>query len=188
MNAHLNYSIYLASSQFAVSQRYNGNRRKAQEVLKVTCCFFGHKDTPSSVYEKLEEAVEKVIVEDGVSSFLVGNQGQFDSMALSALRELKIKYPRINYNVVLAYMPAEKEMWNPYEYGETMLPEGIEEVHPKYAISWRNDWMLRQSNYVIAYIHHNWGGAARYVQKACRQGKTVINLCQNTYFRGGKTE
>ena len=57
----------------------------------MTCCFFGHKDTPSSVYEKLEEAVEKIIVEDEVSSFLVGNQGQFDSMALSALRKLKLK-------------------------------------------------------------------------------------------------
>ena len=68
----------------------------------MTCCFFGHKDTPSSVYEKLEEAVEKIIVEDRVSSFLVGNQGQFDSMALSVLRKLKLKYPHINYNVVLA--------------------------------------------------------------------------------------
>ena len=97
----------------------------------MTCCFFGHKDTPSSMYQKLEEAVEKIIVEDGVSSFLVGNQGQFDSMALSALRKLKLKYPHINYNVVLAYMPAEKEVWNPYEYGETMLPEGIESVHPR---------------------------------------------------------
>ena len=146
----------------------------------MTCCFFGHKDTPSSIYEKLEEAVEKIIVEDAVSSFLVGNQGQFDSMALSALRKLKIKHPHISYNVVLAYMPAEKEMWNPYEYGETMLPEGIESVHPRYAISWRNKWLVNESNMVICYITHSWGGAARYVELASKKKKRTINLADLT--------
>ena len=142
----------------------------------MTCCFFGHKDTPSSMYQKLEEAVEKVIVEDGVSSFLVGNQGQFDSMALSALRKLKLKYPHINYNVVLAYMPVEKEMWSPYKYGETMLPEGIESVHPRYAISWRNKWLVNESDVVICYITHGWGGAARYVEMAVKKQKVIIHL------------
>ena len=28
-----------------------------------------------------------------------------------------------------------------------MLPEGIESLHPHYAISWRNNWMLRHSDY-----------------------------------------
>ena len=142
----------------------------------MTCCFLGHKDTPSSIYEKLEEAVEKIIVEDGVSSFLVGNQGQFDSMALSALRKLKLKYPHITDNLVLAYMPAEKEMWSPYEYGETMLPGGIESVHPRYAVSWRNKWMVNESDMVICYITHGWGGAAKYVELAEKKGKRVTNL------------
>lgn len=74
----------------------------------MTCCFFGHKDAPSSIYKKLEEAVEMLIVDKDVTSFLVGNQGQFDSMALKALKRIKAKYPHINYNVVLAYMPDEK--------------------------------------------------------------------------------
>lgn len=142
----------------------------------MTCCFFGHKDTPSSVYEKLEEAVENAIVENEVTSFLVGNQGQFDSMALSVLRKMKGKYPQISYNVVLAYMPTEKEEWNPYEYGETMLPEEIESVHPRYAISWRNKWMVNESDVVIAYITHSWGGAFRYVELAQKKGKAIINI------------
>ena len=57
-----------------------------------------------------------------------------------------------------------------------MLPEGIESVHPCYAISWRNNWMLRQSDYVVTYITHSWGGAAQYAAKAARQGKSVVNL------------
>ena len=62
------------------------------------------------------------------------------------------------------------------DYSNTMLPEGIESVHPRYAISWRNNWMLRQSDYVVTYITHSWGGAAQFAEKANRQKKTVINL------------
>lgn len=77
-------------------------------------------------------------------------------MALRALRRMKEKYPYISYNVVLAY---KKEEWIPYEFGETMLPEGIEGIHPRYAISWRNKWMVYETDIVIAYITHSWGGA-----------------------------
>ena len=145
----------------------------------MTCCFFGHKDAPSSIYDKLEEAIEKVIIVQGVTSFLVGNQGHFDSMVLKVLRCMKVKYPHISYNVVLAYMPTEKDEWNPYEFGETMLPEGIEGVHPRYAISWRNKWMVNESDIVICYVTHSWGGAARYVEMAEKKEKHIINLATN---------
>lgn len=36
--------------------------------------------------------------------------------------------------------------------------------------------MLRQSDFVVAYIAHAWGGAARYAQKAVRLHKVVCNL------------
>ena len=74
------------------------------------------------------------------------------------------------------YMPAEKETWSPYEYGETMLPEGVESIHPRYAISWRNKWMVNETDIVIAYITHSWGGAAQYVEKARKKEKPIINL------------
>lgn len=142
----------------------------------MTCCFFGHKDAPSSIYSKLEEAVEKLIIKDSVSSFLVGNQGHFDGMALDVLRKLQVKYPHINYNIVLAYMPGEKGDWNLFDFNETMLPEGIEGIHPRYAISWRNKWMINESEYVICYITHSWGGAAKYVEMATKKKKRIINI------------
>lgn len=142
----------------------------------MTCCFFGHKDAPPSIYDTLEEAIEKIIAEDNVTEFLVGNQGQFDGMVLKALRRIKEKYPHVSYNIVLAYMPAEKEECNPYEFGETMLPEGIENVHPRYAISKRNDWMVNESDIVLCYIKHSWGGASKYVEKAKHKGRIIINL------------
>ena len=80
----------------------------------------------------------------------------------------------MRYAVVLAYMPSEHPVLG--DTSDTMLPEGIELVHPRYAISWRNNWMLQKSDFVVAYVAHSWGGAAQYVRKASRSGKTVINL------------
>lgn len=142
----------------------------------MTCCFLGHKDTPPSVRDRLEATVEKLIIEQNVTSFLVGNQGQFDSMALTVLRNMKKKYPAIDYHIVLAYMPAKKTEWNPYEYWETLLPEGMESVHPRYAISKRNEWLLAESDIIVCYITHSWGDAAKYVSKAMNKKKTIINI------------
>jgi hypothetical protein len=106
--------------------------------------------------------------------FYVGHQGQFDAYVHSELKKLKQEYPQINYAVVLAYMPGKKTEYD--DYSDTMLPEGIESVHPHYAISWRNNWMLKQSDFVVTYITHSYGGAYQYTLKSKRWGKTVINI------------
>lgn len=106
--------------------------------------------------------------------FYVGNHGQYDAIVRSMLRELKKEYPQINYAVVLAYMPGKQSEHD--DDSDTMLPHGIECVHPRYAISWRNSWMLKQSDCVVTYITHSWGGAARYASKAEKQGKMVLEL------------
>ena len=138
------------------------------------CTFFGHRDCPDSIKNKLREVLIDLISNNDVDMFYVGNQGRFDSIVRGVLLELKQEYPKINYAVVLAYMPGKQTEYN--DYSDTMLPEGIEPVHPRYAISWRNNWMLRQSDYVVTYITHSWGGAYQYVEKAKRGGKVVINL------------
>ena len=58
----------------------------------------------------------------------------------------------------------------------TILPEGIETVPPRFAISYRNKWMIEQSDYVITYVIHSWGGAAQFKELAEKKGKTVIEL------------
>ena len=139
-----------------------------------TCTFFGHRECPDSIKTKLREVLIDLVTYYDMDMFYVGNQGRFDAIVRGVLRELKNEYPQVNYAVVLPYMP---EKHTAYEnYSDTMLPEGIEPVHPRYAISWRNNWMLQQSNYVVTYIVHPWGGAAQFAEKANRQKKTMINL------------
>ena len=138
------------------------------------CTFFGHRDCPDEIKSKLRTIIVYLITDRNVTMFYVGNQGQFDAIVRSVLRELKEEYPQSNYSVVLDYMPGEQTEYE--DYSDTMLPEGIESVHPRYAISWRNNWMLQQSDYVVTYITHSWGGAAKYAARAKRQQKTVINV------------
>ena len=147
----------------------------------MVCSFFGHKDAPYSLYPKIKEYTEKLILQHNIESFMVGNQGGFDSMVLKALRELKQTYSHICYNVVLAYMPTQKQECELYDPSETFLPEGIETVPKRFAISWRNKWMVRESDVILCYITHSWGGAAQYVEYAKRQGKEVINLSEKIF-------
>jgi hypothetical protein len=138
------------------------------------CTFFGHRDCPETIKPKLRETLIELIEHDGVDLFYVGNQGTFDAMVRSVLRELTLEYPQISYSVVLAYMPAKR---NKYEdYSDTMLTEGVETVPRCFAISWRNKWMLRQADYVVTYITHSWGGAAQFAELAERKGKIVVNI------------
>jgi uncharacterized phage-like protein YoqJ len=138
------------------------------------CTFFGHRDCPDTIKPRLREVLVDLIENHGVDMFYVGNQGRFDAIVRGVLRDLQHEYPQINYAVVLAYMPGKQNEYD--DFSDTMLPEGIESVHPRYAISWRNNWMLKQSDYVVTYITHSWGGAAQYAEKASRQKKHVINL------------
>ena len=140
------------------------------------CTFFGHRDCPSSIKPKLREVLINLIENHTVDMFYIGRQGAFDSIVRSVLKELVSAYPRINYAVVLERMPSEQDEFDSRDYSDTMLPEGIEIVHPRFAISWRNNWMLKQSNYVVTYITHSGGGAAQFAEKAAKQSKKVINL------------
>lgn len=136
------------------------------------CTFFGHKNTPSSVKPLLEETLIDLIENHGANKFYVGNHGSFDRIAAAVLQKLKEKYPHIEYRVVLAHLPSDGTQL-PYP---TEFPEGIEKIMPKFAINYRNEYMLEKADTVIAYITHDWGGAAKFTAQAKKKGKHIINL------------
>ena len=105
--------------------------------------------------------------------FYVGNNGNFDTMVRRQLEDLSQTYP-ITYNVVLAYLPTTKSEYD--DYANTILPEGIETTPKRFAISYRNKWMIEQADIVVTYVTHSFGGAAQFKEMAKRQGKTVIEL------------
>ena len=145
------------------------------------CTFFGHRDCPATIRPRLRAVLVELIERHGVEQFYVGRQGTFDAIARSVLRELAKVYHHISYAVVLERLPGprEKAVW---DFSDTIFPESLETVPPRFAISKRNDWMLKQADFVVTYIAHGWGGAAQYAEKAQRQGKRVLNLAENCKF------
>ena len=140
------------------------------------CTFCGHHDTPDSIRPLLADEVEKLIIENKVDTFYVGTHGNFDRMALSVLRETKKKYSQINYYVVLAYLPEKKEEYPLYADNETVFPDGLENHPRRFAISYRNKWMVEQSQYLITYVKHNIGGAGKTLQIAKKSNLNVLEL------------
>ena len=61
------------------------------------CSFFGHRDTPQTqeLKQKVRETVERLILEEGVDTFLFGSRSKFDELCHMVVTELKWKYPQI---------------------------------------------------------------------------------------------
>lgn len=141
----------------------------------MTCCFFGHRDFPDYLCDNLKSTIKHLIEKENADLFYVGNNGNFDRCARRLLRKLKEEYPYISYYVVLAYLPNKK---TEYSEGETIFPEGLESVPPKFAINKRNLWMIEKSDYVVAFVEYSIGGAARAVKIAESKGKKIIHIKQ----------
>ena len=136
-----------------------------------TVTFFGHRDTPKKIEPTLRSALIDLIENKNTTVFYVGNHGNFDAMVRCQLEDFSKTYP-IKYYVVLAYMPSKND--TPDEH--TILPEGIESVPRRFAINYRNKWMLTKSDIVVTYVTRNFGGAWEFKRMAETQEKLVFEL------------
>lgn len=142
-----------------------------------TVSFFGHRDSVinDNVRSWLYEAVEAEI-HDGARLFYFGGYGSFDSAAAAVVWDLKRKYPDIKSVLVLAYLNRKHETQN---YDDTIYPP-LENVPMRYAISARNEWIIRESDVVIAYVLHSWGGASKALEYAIRRDKQIRKYVPKT--------
>lgn len=141
----------------------------------MTVTFFGHKDTPKETEPMLRSTLIDLIKNKNVNVFYVGNNGNFDTMVRRQLEDLSKTYP-ITYSVVLAYLPTKKSEYD--DFTNTIYPEGLETAPKRFAISYRNKWMIDQADVVVTYVTHSFGGAAQFKALAERQGKTIIELSE----------
>ncbi len=138
----------------------------------MVCTFFGHRDTTDKIEMKLRSLLKDLIENYNANTFYVGNQGNFDSIVRKTIISLQKDYPHIKYSVVLAYLPVN----NNDVIGDTIFPQGIEQVPLKYAIVYRNRWLVDHSDIVITCVKYSWGGAAKFKRIAEKKGKKVINI------------
>ena len=154
--------------------------------MRTVACF-GHSMVPGNILPLVQDTIRSLLADDPETEFLVGNQGQFDRIVYRVLKSLEKEFHDIQYKIVLAYMPGQKEEYQLYPPEKTYYPEGLELVHPKYAITKRNRWMVDQCDIVLCYITHSYGGAAQFVRKAERNHKIIINNVGNKYTCSNST-
>ena len=138
----------------------------------MVCAFFGHRDAPHFVMEPLKKSIIKLIEEDDVRIFYVGNNGRFDFYVQNALREIKNSYA-IEYFIVLSQID-EKAIGNEQE--RTIFPYEIAECIPRFKIAKRNEWIIKKSDFLICYAKYSFQNSYKLMKKAERRGVKITNL------------
>ena len=135
--------------------------------------FCGHSKIvdKEAVRERLTSEICNLL-SSGYTTFYLGGYGDFDLMAASVLHEMKDSYPSIDRVLVLPYLDRK---YDEKLYDSTVYPP-LESVPKRFTISKRNEWMVEQADVVIAYVTHDWGGAAKTLEYAVRKKSQIINI------------
>lgn len=133
--------------------------------------FCGHREVPDRAQVRgwLTDVCERLIG-DGAAEFYLGGYGAFDRLCAEVLQELKPRYAHIRLILVLPYLNSAMSMEG---YDETVYPP-LESVPRRYAILRRNEWMVRRSDVIVAYVLHSWGGAAKTLDYARKKKKIIL--------------
>ncbi len=133
--------------------------------------FCGHDSVPDcdEVCKWLNVVLDQYVYEDELVCYL-GGYGGFDRLAASVVKKKKELHPNIQAILVIPYL---NQKYDENSYDAMVFPP-LESVPPRFVISRRNEWMVTQSDVVVAYVTHGWGGAAKTVEYARRKKKKII--------------
>ena len=140
----------------------------------MTVSFCGHRKIEYD--EKLLSNLEMCVldlVQKGATMFYIGGYGEFDRLAARAGYNIKKKeYPDIKSIFVTPYLNRDYDI---FLYDEIVYPP-LERVPLRYAIVKRNQWMVKNSDMLVAYIRHERGGAFEMLKYAKRNKKPIIRI------------
>ncbi len=108
--------------------------------------------------------------------FYCGGYGDFDNLCAETLFELKKFYSKFEVLLILPYLSSTQNT-RPSRFDTTLYPP-LENVPKKLAIIKRNEWIVDQSDLIIAYVSYTFGGAYRTIQYAKRKNKTIFNSAE----------
>ncbi len=137
----------------------------------MNCTFFGHKNAPASLTYEIEEKIISLI-DIGVKNFYVGNNGRFDYLVQAVLKGLSHSYD-INYSIVLSRID-EVSLFG--EQSKTIFPAELDFSIPKFAVSKRNEWMIKTCDFAIVYVENRYSNSYKWMQRSHKKGLKIINL------------
>jgi len=144
-----------------------------------TCLYIGHREAPDSLFPILAAEVERHITEYGVTDFVVGRYGRFDSMAAQCVKAAKKRHPEVTLTLLLPYHPYDRPIPTPHGFDGTFYPPGMETVPKRAAIVRANGYMVDHSDFLIAYAWHPASNArdlVEYAQRREKQGRICVML------------
>ena len=116
------------------------------------CFLMGHSDAPNDLLPVLSAEIERHIAEYGVTEFLVGRYGSFDSLATKVLVDAKKRHRSVTLTLLLAYHPGERPVDLPDGFDGSLYPPDMEKVPKRLAIVRANRYAVDSSGYLIAYV------------------------------------
>ena len=138
-----------------------------------SCFFIGHREADERLLPDLLRCVERLINEEGVAFFYVGNHGGFDRVAATAVKKVREKYTGITLMMVLSYHPGEHAVELPPGFDGLYYPTGLEKVPKRFAIVRANKLMVDSCEWLVAYVHHgasNSRNLLEYAEKRSMKG------------------
>ena len=146
--------------------------------MVITFCGHAHFHQ-SEEYEHAIIAFLEEKVGDQPADIYLGEYGGFDNFAYNCCKKYKETHKKVSLIFITPYMTEEYQK-NHLKYQKTrydgiIYPE-LETKPLRFAISYRNKWMVENADYVVAYIDHDWGGAYATYKHAKRKGKFIFNL------------
>ena len=147
------------------------------EIYRVS--FIGHRrvDDFYFVENQLDNIIGDLIRTKEYVEFYVGKNGEFDTMAASAIKRCQKRFGKENNSLILVlpYTVADVEFLEDF-YDEIRIPDELHGVHFKNAITKRNEWFVNHSDLLIAYVLRDKGGAATCLKMAEKQKSLSINI------------
>ena len=139
------------------------------------CFLFGHADAPESVSQHIVDAVEACYRERGIRSFLVGQYGNFDSLARRAVCRLKVHHPDMRLLLLMPYAPTMRRDDIPDGIDEVIAPP-VETVPPRARIVAANRYAVSKASCIICYVCRI-GNSRELLDIAAARHISVINCC-----------
>ena len=139
--------------------------------------FCGHGDySPSKEHEKMVLDFLEEKIGDQSAELYLGGYGNFDQFALHCGKKFQSTHPNTKLIFVTPYL-ADDSRLKAIEatYDEIVYPP-LERVPKRLAISRRNRWMAEQTDCVVSYVTHSWGGAFQTLRHAKKRHKEIFAL------------
>lgn len=117
-----------------------------------SCAFLGndYKWSRSDIIEKIKKQALRLIDEEGVDTFLVGVKGAYERDAYNAV--LDIREEKQNIRIVLVVSSMREANEGTRLCNDVVLPDRAAIGYKRWCIVHRNNWIIENTDFIIAYI------------------------------------